>query len=304
MTISLTGKLRREFERTRKAGIIPLAAYREGERLAEEIKPVDQLIREGHSPVHALYLNVHNLISLFVEEVTVLSMFNGAYSTLAKAQDMYAHGYPPMSPITVSYYGCWTIYDLPIGKDDETLGGCFAGLSDLLELDALQIEAARNLCQSRMGIYEVLGASGAGLRLRELGTDRKLEAVITSGFKGRAGDLILIRLVPPVPECALPWVGMTTPYVLVGCREGDWLEYFKRHQILPGTVGCEERLRRHLKVGTDQFYWSEFVFWGYVNFRSDVIFLAGFPDQRHTQPAHSSFDSTTLDLRRVAAQVA
>jgi hypothetical protein len=69
MTISLTGKLRREFERTRKAGIIPLAAYREGERLAEEIKPVAQLIREGHNPVHALYLNVHNLISLFVEEV-------------------------------------------------------------------------------------------------------------------------------------------------------------------------------------------------------------------------------------------
>jgi hypothetical protein len=155
-----------------------------------------------------------------------------------------------------------------------------------------------------MGIYEVLGASGAGLRLRELVTDRKLEAVITSGFKGRAGDLILIRLLPPVPECGLPWVGMTTPYVLVGCREGDWLEYFKRHQILPGTVGCEERLRRHLKVGTDQFYWSEFVFWGYVNFRSDAIFLAGFPDQRHTQPAHSSFDSTTLDLRRVAAQMA
>jgi hypothetical protein len=44
--------------------------------------------------------------------------------------------------------------------------------------------------------------------------------------------------------------------------------------------------------------------WGCVNFRSDAIFLAGFPDQRHTQPAHSSFDSTTLDLRRVAAQMA
>ena len=54
-----------------------------------------------------------------------------AYSTLVKAQDMYTPGYPPMSPITVSYYGCWTIYDLPIGKDDETLGGCFAALSDL-----------------------------------------------------------------------------------------------------------------------------------------------------------------------------
>jgi hypothetical protein len=300
----ISERLRREFKRARKAGIISLAACREGERKGEEIKTVDQLIREGYDPVHALYLNVNNLISLFAEQVTVLPMFHRAHSILLKTQDMYTPGYPPMSPITVSYYGCWTIYDLPIGKDDETLGGCFAALSDLLELDALQIEAARNLCQSRMGIYEVLGASGAGLRLRELVTDRKFEAVIPSGFKGRAGDLILIRLLPPVPECGLPWVGMTTPYVLVGCREGDWLEYFKRHQILPGTVGCQERLRRHLKVGTDQFYWSEFVFWGYVNFRSDAIFLAGFPDQPHTQPAHNSFDPTTLDLRRVAAQMA
>ena len=56
-------------------------------------------------------------------------------------------------------------------KRIETLGGSFAALSDLLELDALQIKVARNLCQSRMGIYEVLGASGAGLRLRELVTD-------------------------------------------------------------------------------------------------------------------------------------
>ena len=37
--------------------------------------------------------------------------------------------------------------------------------------------------------------------------------------------------------------------------------------------------------------------WGCVNFRSDAIFLAGFPDQRHTQPAHNSFDSTTLKNR-------
>ena len=300
----ISERLRRGFERARKAGIISLAACREGERKGEEIKTVDQLIREGYDPVHALYLNVNNLISLFAEQVTVLPMFHRAHSILLKTQDMYTPGYPPMSPITVSYYNCWTLYDVPIGKDNETLGGCFAALSDQLELDALQIEAGRNLCQSRMGIYEVLGATGACSRLRELVTDRKFEALIPSGFKGRAGDLILIRLLPPVPECGLPWVGMTTPYVLVGCREADWLEYFKRHQILPGTVGCEERLRRHLKDGRDKFYWSEFVFWGYVNFRSDAIFLAGFPDQPHTQPAHNSFDPTTLDLRRVAAQMA
>ena len=296
--------LRREFERSRTAKIISLPAYLEGEREGDEIKTVDQLIREGHEPVHALYANVNNLIGLFCERVVELPMFNQAHSILLKAQNLYDPGYPPMSPITVSYYTCWTLYDVLIGKGDETIGGCFVDLTDQLGLDPLQIEAARNLCQSRMGIYEVLGTTGTCSRLRELVTDRTFDAIIASGFRGKAGDLILIRLLPPVPDCGLPWVGLTTPYVLVGCREGDWLEYFNRYQIVPGTVGCDERLRRHFKVGKDRFYWIEFAFWGFINFRSDAIFLAGFPDKLHTQPAHRSFDPSTLDLRRVAAQLA
>ena len=301
---NISQRLRREFQKASQGGIVSLAAYREGEGAGQEIKTVTQLIEEGYYPLHAIYINTNNLISLFTEQVTDLPMFHRAHSLLSKAGDTYLPGYPPMSPITVSYYNGWAFYDLPIGIDNETMGGCFLSLCDMLPLNELQIEAARNLCQSRMGIYEVLGAAGAGYRLRELVTDREFEALIPSGFKSKPGDLVFIRLLPPVPECDLPWVGITTPYVLVGCREADWLEYFQRHQILPGTVGCEERLRRHFKVGKDKFYWIEFACWGYVNFRSDVIFLAGFPDQLHTQPAHLDFDPTTLDLRLVAAQLA
>jgi len=83
--------------------------------------------------------------------------------------------------------------------------------------------------------------------------------------------LVYLRLLPPIPACGLPHIGMTTPYVLVGCREVNWMDYFKRHQVLPGTVGCEERLRRHLKESEDSYYWSEFAFYGYVNYRSDSL---------------------------------
>ncbi len=299
----LSERLRREFERSLKSKVLSLDAYREGQLEGEEIKPVDQLIREGHDPVHALYTNVNNLISLFAEEVTVFPMFDSAHSFLAKAQDLYCPGYPPMSPITVSYYVCWTLYDVPFGKAKETIGDCFVALSDLLELQPLQIEAARNLCQSRMGIYEVLGADARCFRLRELVTDSEVEAIIPTGFKGKPGSLILIRLLPPVLECALPHVGMTTPYVLVGCLEADWIDYFIRHQIVPGTVGCEERLRRHMKEGKDNYYWSEFAFYGYVNYRSDAIFLAGFPDQPQTQPAHNKYDRRTFDRDLAKSQI-
>lgn len=300
----LSERLRQEFEGVLNSRIISLAACRQGEANAEELKTVDELIQEGHDPVHALYINVNNLISLFAEQVMEFPMFQKAYRFLEKAQDQYCPGYPPMSPITVSYYTCWTLYDVPFGKAKETIGDCFVGLTDLLGLHPLQIEAARNLCQSRMGIYEVLGAAASCFRLRELVTDRELQAVIPSGFKGKPGDLILIRLLPPVPDCGLPHVGMTTPYVLVGCLGVDWIHYFGRHQIVPGAVGCEERLRRHMKEGRDTYYWSEFAFYGYLNFRSDAIFLAGFPDQPYTQPAHNTFDLRTLDVRRAKSQIA
>lgn len=91
-----------------------------------------------------------------------------------------------------------------------------------------------------------------------------------------------------------PSVATTTPYVLAGYPESDWLEYFDRHQIVPGTLGCEERLGRHMKRGRDEWYWSEFVFYGYVNHRPDAIFLTGFPDRLETQPHHEKFDQATF----------
>ena len=51
----IADKLRREFNRAFKSRIISLDAYREGERQGAEIKPVEQLIKEGINPLHALY---------------------------------------------------------------------------------------------------------------------------------------------------------------------------------------------------------------------------------------------------------
>ena len=92
------------------------------------------------------------------------------------------------------------------------------------------------------------------------------------------------------------FVGLTTPYVLLGLGESEWLAYFERFQIVPGTVGGEERLRRHMKLGGAPTYWSEFIFYGYVNFRSDAIFLTGLPDRPETQPHRQEFNPRTWRL--------
>jgi hypothetical protein len=84
-----------------------------------------------------------------------------------------------------------------------------------------------------------------------------------------------------------------------GSVAADWIEYFERQQVIPGSVGLEHRLHQHMKEGKGSFYWSEFVFYGFVNYRSDAIFLAGFPDRPQTQPHHPKFDPGTARLQFV-----
>jgi hypothetical protein len=284
-------RLRREFEAALKKKIVPLAAIRRGEENAASIQSVDALIDGGHHPLHAVYTNVTNLISVFIEELVELPGFHRIRKFLVQAQDQYCPGYPPLSPLTVSYYAYWTTFDAAFGQERETMGHCFLALADLFQLDPLRVEAVRNLCQSRLGIYELAGETGKNqFRLRELITDRELETIIPTGFTGNPGDLILVRVLPPFREFPSPSVAVTTPYVLLGSPKADWLDYFERQQILAGAPGSEERLYRHMKWGKDDWYWSEFVFCGYVNHRSDAIFLAGLPDRPETQPHHKEFD--------------
>ncbi|MBI4624456.1 MAG: hypothetical protein HY736_14725 [Verrucomicrobia bacterium] len=48
-----------------------------------------------------------------------------------------------------------------------------------------------------------------------------------------------------------------------------------------------------MKRGKATFYWSEFVHYGYFNYRDDAIFMIGFPDRPQTQPHHPKFDPKT-----------
>ncbi len=244
----------------------------------------------GQDPVHAAYTTTLNLISTFAEAVTAMPPLHSAHDFIARAQEIYAPGFPPQSPITVSHFVTWTMFDVRFGPDHETIGDCFVAVADILQLGAVAAEAVAHLRQSRLGVYEVTAGTADRFRLRELVTNGVVDALIPTGFKGSPGQLILVRLVPPLLGATSYHVALTTPYLLLGCAEGEWLEYFARHQVMADTVGVGERLQRHLKYGRKPDYWSEYIFYGYVNHRSDAIFLTGFPDRPETQPQHRGFD--------------
>lgn len=302
----IANRMRRGFERALRTRTVSLTAFREAkEKAAQELKSipeVSELLDSGYQPAHAVYVHTLNLVSLFAEQAVTLPPLHKAHDFLKRTEDLYWPGYPPKSPVTKSYFNHWVFFDVHFGADRETIGSCFVSLAGLLSLHPLQREAARNLCRSRMGVYQVTGKDSGDFRLREFVTNHEIDAVIPSGFDAPSGTLIYVRLAPPLDNSANRWTALTTPYLLLDSQE-DWLEYFKRHEIMPGTVGAEARMSRHMKSGPSRTHWSEFVFYGYVNHRPDTILLAGFPDRTETQPCHDEFDRRTFQSadRRAAS---
>lgn len=258
---------------------------RPGELLPGGIKDVATLIKEGLDPIHAAYVFTQNFTSHFAEGVSHFPEMKTWATAVAKAEDEYLPSGPPMSPLTGSYFWMWAIYDLRIGKSTDTIAYCQIAMNDVLQMNAFQLEAAKNLEGSRMGIYEHTGMKGPHILLRELITDNQLLCHCPSGYRGRKGELWYVRLVPPLePQLAIYWIAMTTPYILLGASKADWIAYLKRTMVHCDGPNEATRLHNLLKRGPEPNYWHEFVFKAYHHHQRDAIFLTGIPDMKDTLP--------------------
>jgi hypothetical protein len=228
-------------------------------------------------PLHAVYVAVQNVTSVFAERVSQFPEFEPYYQLAAEAEDNYMPGGPPMSPLTMSYFTTWAFFDLRFGPDGETIGTCLLDVADPLGLGEDVTEAIRRLTETRMGVYEHDGIKDGRCLLRELITDDEFESYVPAGYAGRPGELWYVRLCPPVEQVDYH-VALTTPYVLTGFGKADWTAYLSKSLI--GLTAPEKRRRLHefLKYGREPNSWNEFVFKAYHHHRSDAIFLTGLPD--------------------------
>ncbi len=277
-------------------------AKKHGAELAKSIHAPEKLIQQGHDPLHALFASGQNLMSVFAEQVSPLPPLHEWHEFMERNEELYMPSGPPMSPLTGSYFGFWTLCDVTIGKDRETIGTIMVALANRIGLDPLQLEIAKNLSASRMGIYEVRSVSGDVHELAELITEKVIKAKMISGYVGKPGDLIYIRLAPPISVFDYH-VCITTPYILLGHTKIEWVAFFKRNQIVQGTVGCDYRLNQFMKNGKKARYWSEYVFYAYMNHEADRIFLAGMPDRLETQPCSDKFKKEKFNESLIALQL-
>ena len=228
-------------------------------------------------PLHAVFVAVQNVTSVFAERVSRFPEFKPYYQSAAKADDEYMPGGPPMSPLTGSYFTTWAFFDLQFGPDYETIGTCLLDVAEPLGLGPEVTEAVRLMSETRMGVYEQAGVKGGRCLLRELITDDKFECYVPAGYPGKAGELWFVRLCPPVGPAEYH-VAFTTPYILTGFGKADWTAYLSKSLI--GLTAPEKRRRLHefLKYGREPGFWNEFVFRAYHHHRADAIFLTGLPD--------------------------
>ena len=96
-------------------------ARKESEEDLKTIKTPQQLGVDYH-PSHAVYVSTQNLVSLIAEKLSVLLSMKKYARIVGKSQDTYMPGYPPMSPITTSFFTFWAFFDVRFGADKETIG--------------------------------------------------------------------------------------------------------------------------------------------------------------------------------------
>lgn len=264
-------------------------AKAQAEKNLASIHSIEDLIKQLKDPSTAVYLNVQNLVAVLMEGLLQLKPLSSFHKFMVKQEDLYQPSYPPISPITDSYFSLFTEFDAAFGDDKETIGTCIHDLSDLFQISGIQKIALRNLCDSRMGIYEIeYIASNKIAGVREYQCNKTFEVRFDLGFEGEVGDVIFVRLLPNLVGDD-HHVALTTPYQIVGYSEKEWDQYFNRQGIEKQSSEFELKYYEHMKYGKDKSYWSEYVFWAYMQHRPDVVFLTGLPDKRSTQPCHDLF---------------
>jgi hypothetical protein len=254
-----------------------------GRTMAEELQKtvVSQKELAGFDPVHAAYVYTQNQVSVMSEQLTALKEMAPFVEIISKAEDLYAPSAPPMSPLTTSYFTCWAFFDACAGPADETIGTTILEVGEVFGMRPELLRLIRLLQESRMGLFVHKGREGKLIVLEDLATEAVCRAIAPSGYLGEKGELWYARVLPPPSTGSTEHVVFTTPYIVVQPGPCEWLAYFKRALPEPARV-CD--YARHMKYGPTREYWNDFVFEGYVNHRSDAIYLAGLPDVPESRP--------------------
>lgn len=290
----------RRLNEFRQSKVVDLDLFRQSKELALQYRVDAAEGLEDLHPLQAVYTRVVNTVTDSATAMGQLPEFTKLVDRLAAAEEEYMPSGPPMSPITRSYFVNWSLFDVTIGLHDETFGSCVAAVSKALGAHPSYVAFVEQLCHTRPGLYVHEGRQGELIELRELVTNQRHRTRITSGYRGRSGDLLFLRLLPPYFPEIDEALGLTTPYLLQWPSLPDWQAYFGR--TLPKFGNDRQRayelLMKRGMAPLGPRYWTEYLFEAYANHEQEVIFLEGLPDVSESRP-HSRNYSRALAVSKL-----
>jgi hypothetical protein len=126
--------------------VVDFAAFRAGQEQAKALQnsvtPEEQLAKTH--PGQAAYVYAQNQMSIMAEQLLQMPEMKSFVKQIGAAEDEFAPSWPPMSPVSTSYFTCWSTFDLGIGARRETLG-------DVIIAVAAECGSARGTHFSRSG---------------------------------------------------------------------------------------------------------------------------------------------------------
>lgn len=295
-------KLIRDINKVRKQKIIDLSAMRSArERMGNVIEARNKHLSSDIDPLHAIYVDMQHRIVDFFEQFSMLPYSIKFSKNYDAAEDFYMPSGPPMSPVTYSFFISYFAFDLGIGLKKETITSVMIDLYSTLGADQSILHVLKLMQDSYNGLYMHDGYDEGFIYLKEIYTNQTYKVFNPSGYQGYTGEIWLVRLLPSPFQNLFDYsITFTTPYIIMdmpGFKKDTaqpifaytlsiWLEFIERN-LLEVKVK-NDRYRRLMKHGLAKHYWLEYVTLAYVNHRSDMILLTGFPDQPATLPHHPS----------------
>ena len=293
---SVADKIAKKIVSSRGSKVVDLASWREGRKMALEAGLGDDGLAlgklAGDDPCHALYALGQNVASLMSESISGMREAKGFVRIVGAAEDEYMPSGPPMSPLTVSYFTMWALFDVRFGSSRETMGGCILRIAPEFNCPSWLVDAVQRMQESRMGFFVQCGSKGDGVLLREVGTREIVSCTVPAGYAGSEGQIWFVRVLPPPHPLCRHHIVFNTPYVIRDYPEGAFVDYLERELTRMKAKkprGTDNAHGDLMKYGPDPNHWNEYIHCAYSGHRHEAIFLTGIPDIRQSLPHASAY---------------
>jgi len=287
-------KIIHEIRKTSRGSVVDFEHWRLGKNDGEKVTTHEGESLSQFDSLHATYVSALRRVDGFICSLSNLDVTEKLLQRRAKTEDIYMPSYPPMSPVTDSYFSTWLCFDMCVGVKQETYGSLLIDCLKAFGSDPSLMNTLERFQQSRMGFYINEGYQDGFVMLRELYTNKTIKTRVITEFKGQPGEIWFVRLLPDPAQQLDYWIALTTPYVVINTQalrtqsplypEKEWLAFIERNLFKMKKKTAEKAYESFMKFGPSIHYWLEYVFLAYVNFNNEHILLTGFPDRPKTLP--------------------